>query len=148
MLSNILRFTDNSEKTDRQKAIIISTAALLIEAANADDNLSEDEKTRIKNILQNQFDLNKNELEEIIALANKKIEQSISFYEFTNILNTNFTRDEKYEVILRIWEIILSDSKLDSNEEYFIRTISRNLHLDHKDFIAAKMEVKAKLGLN
>ena len=148
MLSKFLNNVNASSKEESsEKMIAISTAALLIEAANADDNFTEEERKTINDILVKKFNLNAEELEEIISLANKKIEQSVSFYEFTNILNRQFSRDEKYEIIFRIFEVIFADSKLDSHEEYFIRTISTNLHLDHSDFIAAKIEIKKKLGI-
>jgi len=150
MIGKLINFFSNpaAQPENSEKRIAISTAALLIEAANSDDNFSTVERNKINEILKTHFNFNDEEIEELLQLANEKIEKSVSFYEFTNVLNSSFNRDEKYEIIKLIWEILLLDKKLESNEEYFIRTISRNLHLDHRDFIAAKMDVKKKLGLN
>jgi len=150
MIGKLINFFSNpaAQPDNSEKRIAISTAALLIEAANSDDNFSTVERNKINEILKTHFNFNDEEIEELLQLANEKIEKSVSFYEFTNVLNSSFNRDEKYEIIKLIWEILLLDKKLESNEEYFIRTISRNLHLDHRDFIAAKMDVKKKLGLN
>ena len=38
-------------------------------------------------------------------------------------------------------------NKLDKFEEYFMRTISKNLHLEHSDLIATKLEVKKENGI-
>lgn len=126
----------------------IATAALFLQAAYADENYTEEEKSLIIRIISEQFKFTDNETEKILKLAEDKIKQSIGFYEFTSILNSEFNKEQKFEIVKNIWRLIFSDKILNSHEEYFIRTIAKNLHLEHKDFIAAKLEVKKELNLD
>lgn len=129
------------------KELEIATAALLIQAANADDDFSEEEKSLLMSMISSQFNLDEDETRDIMKLAEDKIKQSVSFYEFTSVLNSELDADSKYEILKNIWRLLFADKILHSHEEYFIRKISQNLHLEHKDFITAKSEIKRELNL-
>ncbi|PJA96165.1 MAG: hypothetical protein CO129_07955 [Ignavibacteriales bacterium CG_4_9_14_3_um_filter_34_10] len=140
--------TENSAlsmQIDRQ--IEIATAALFIEAAYSDENFSAEEKQLISKMISAQFNLSPEETKDIFEIAEEKIQKSVSFYEFTSVLNTELNNEQKYKIIKNIWRLIFADKVITSHEEHYIRTISRNLLLEHSDFISAKLEVKKELGL-
>ena len=140
--------TENSAlsmQIDRQ--IEIATAALFIEAAYSDENFSAEEKQLISKMISAQFNLSQEETKDIFEIAEEKIQKSVSFYEFTSVLNTELNNEQKYKIIKNIWRLIFADKVITSHEEHYIRTISRNLLLEHSDFISAKLEVKKELGL-
>jgi len=140
--------TENSAlsmQIDRQ--IEIATAALFIEAAYSDENFSAEEKQLISKMISSQFSLSPEETKDIFEIAEEKIQKSVSFYEFTSVLNTELNNEQKYKIIKNIWRLIFADKVITSHEEHYIRTISRNLLLEHSDFISAKLEVKKELGL-
>lgn len=145
----ILSVDCNNESTNItfKKKIQIATCSLLIEIANSDDEFSELELQTIIELMKNQFKLETEEVEELIELSHQNIENSVSLYEFTDIINKNFNNDEKFEIIKNLWLLILIDENLDSHEEYFLRKIHNNLNLPHKDLITAKIMVKEELGL-
>jgi uncharacterized tellurite resistance protein B-like protein len=138
--------TQFNENTNEHK-LQIAACALLIEIATADDNLSKEERDKIKSLMKKTFDLTDEEVISLITESEEQIENSISLYEFTDVLNNNLNKDEKYKIIKYLWHIAYADGNLDSYEDHYIKTISNNLHFHHKDRIAAKMEVKEKLGL-
>jgi uncharacterized tellurite resistance protein B-like protein len=134
--------TDESEHK-----LQIAACALLIEIATADDNLSKEERDKIKSLMKKTFALTDEEVISLIAESEEQIDNSVSLYEFTDVLNNNLDQDEKYKIIKYLWHIAYADGNLDSYEDHYIKTICNNLHFHHKDRIAAKMEVKEKLGL-
>jgi uncharacterized tellurite resistance protein B-like protein len=138
--------TQSDENTNEHK-LQIAACALLIEIATADDNLSKEERDKIKSLMKKTFNLTDEEVIRLITESEEQIENSISLYEFTDVLNNNLNNDEKYKIIKYLWHIAYADGNLDSYEDHYIKTISNNLHFHHKDRIAAKMEVKEKLGL-
>jgi uncharacterized tellurite resistance protein B-like protein len=125
----------------------IAACALLLEIAKADDEFNKAEKNRIFNIMREKFNLSQEEAAFIFEESEQSVEESISLYEFTDTLNQYLNNDEKYMILKYLWEIAFADGNLDSYEDHFIKKISNNLHLYNKDRIAAKMEVKKKLGL-
>ena len=133
--------------SDKSKRVQIATCALFIEVANSDDEFSDDERELIFDLMKNEYDLSEEEIHELMELSHEQIAESVSLYEFTDIINKNFNPAEKYAVLKNLWRLILVDGKLDKHEEYFVRKISNNLNLEHKDLIAAKMEVKKEIGI-
>ena len=133
--------TNQSHFNEEQK-IQVAACTLLIEAAKADSNYTDIEYQKVVAILKEMFSLDDNQVEDIMNLAEKWIEKSVSVYEFTEIINRNFSQDEKYELIKNIWKIVYSDNVLDKYEEHLVRIISNNLNQSHRDMIAAKLEAK------
>ncbi len=149
LLKEILIGTPEKKETmfSHEEKIKVATCALLIEVANSDDEFAEVEKEKIIEIMHTIFSLSEDEVSELIELAQQHLEESISLYEFTDVINKNFSRDEKLEILKNIWRLIFADGKMDQYEEYFIRKISRNLNLYHQDFIDTKIAVKQELNI-
>jgi len=143
---------ENDENTkgnyqSEEKKIQIATCALFLEVANSDDELSKVEKKEIFKIMKELFDLEDECVSELINLSNEQIENSVSLYEFTDVINQSFDENHKYEIIKNLWRLIYSDEELSPYEESFIKKITGNFHLTHYDLINAKLEVKEELGL-
>jgi len=133
------------KKGNQHKKLQIATAALFIEMAKADGNFSDEERERVIHIMQNTFNLDEDCVNELIELSEKKLEESISVYEFTSIINDNFSREEKFELLEGLWKIIYVDDKLDKYEDRLVKVIGGLINVDHKDIINAKLLVKEKL---
>jgi len=132
---------------DDNKRVQIATCALFLEVANSDDEFSVEEEELINKKMKEEFKLDDTLVKELIELSHEQTEKSVSLYEFTEIINQYFTNAQKYDVVKNLWRLVFVDGKLDSYEEYFIRKISGNLHLEHSDMIAAKLEVKKELKI-
>ena len=135
---------EKREETHHKK-LQIATAALFIEMAKADGNFSDGERERVMHIMLNTFNLDEDCVNELIELSEKKLEKSISVYEFTSIINDHFSREEKFELLEGLWKIIYVDDKLDKYEDRLVKVIGGLINVDHKDIINAKLLVKEKL---
>lgn len=124
---------------DKKNRVQIATCALLIEIASADDNFTEVERAKIIEIMKNTFSLSSEYVKELIEIAQRQIKSSVSLYEFTDIINLNFTREEKLDILLNLWRLIFVDDIMDKYEEFVVRRIASNLKLEHQDLIAAKL---------
>ena len=110
--------------------------------ATRDDNFTDEEQSEIVSIMQRTFDLEKEYADELVELAKSRLVQSISIYEFTGIINNNFSPEEKFELMKNLWRLIYTDRRLDRYEDQLVKKIGTMLHLEHKDVIAAKLIVK------
>jgi uncharacterized tellurite resistance protein B-like protein len=124
----------------------VATAALLVEVAKADGDFSKDERKRIIELMKNYYDLDDECVNELLALSEQKVKDSVSIYEFSSVINESFTQQEKLELIKNLWRIIYEDGKLDSHEDRLIKIIGSTLNLEHKNVIDAKLFVKQELG--
>ena len=121
----------------------LATCALFIEMARSDYNFTEEEYKEIISIMRKKFGLEQKHVEELIELAKRELDKTISIYEFTKIINENFSHDEKFELMKNLWRLIYADKKLDKYEDQLVKKIGAILNLDHKnDVIAAKLIVK------
>jgi len=124
----------------------VAAAALLVEVAKADGEFSKDERKRIIELMKKDFDLEDECVNELLALSEQKVKDSVSIYEFSSVINESFTQQEKLDLIRNLWRIIYEDGKLDSHEDRLIKIIGSTMNIEHKDIIAAKLFVKQEMG--
>jgi len=149
MLNFIKNFLTNNTNTDNidlvystDEKLQLATCALFLEVANSDDDFSKVEKQFIIKTMKKQFQLDDNLVEELIEGSKVQTEKSVSLYEFTKIINNSFNKQEKIAIVKSLWQLVFADGVMNKYEEYFVRKISNNLHLEHSEIIAAKLEAK------
>ncbi len=133
------------ETENDPRSLEVATCALFLEIANSDEHFDEVEREKIVSIMKKTFGLNEKEIEDLMAVTSEEVKKSVSIYEFTDIINQHYNYDEKIKIIENLWRIVLADNELHKYEDYMIRLISTNLHISHRDFIAAKLRVKEEM---
>ncbi len=126
------------------KELPIATAALLIEVAAIDRHLDDSELNTLSQSLAQRFDLNEQELIQLVDQAKKRSSEASSLYQFTQKINQYCDDDEKYHLACQLWDVAYADSVLDKHEEHIIRRIADLIHLRHSDFIRAKHTARDK----
>ena len=119
--------------------------ALLLETSMADEILDESELMALKNTLQKDFQINEDEIDELIDLAKENVEDSNSLYEFTRDINDNLDAAERVKLIESMWKIAYADGNIDKYEEHIIRKVSNLIYVAHSDFIKAKLSAKEQI---
>jgi uncharacterized tellurite resistance protein B-like protein len=131
-----------SQEQDEYERIQIATCIILLEVAKSDDEFSSIEKTTLTAILKRKFALADEAAGGLMEIANKKREESTDLWEFTNIINQNYSKETKIKIVEAAWQIIYSDEKLDKYEDHLIHKLAKLLQLDHEDLIEAKLKIK------
>ena len=131
-----------SSEQDEFERIQIATCIILLEVAKSDDEFSSIEKTTLMAILKRKFNLADEAAEGLMEIAHKKREKSTDLWEFTNLINKNYTDEKKKKIVEAAWQIIYSDEKLDKYEDHLIHKLAKLLQLDHDDLIEAKLKIK------
>jgi uncharacterized tellurite resistance protein B-like protein len=136
---------DDPVDKDKERAhdIRIATCALLLEMANIDGEFSESEKENIISILKRDYHLSDPETEALIEAANEELNGSIDLWQFTHLINENYSTDEKIRIIETVWQIAYTDGKLDKYEDYLVHKLAQLLHLTHNQLIEAKLKAKS-----
>jgi len=129
---------------DNSDRISMATCALLLEIAHADSEFNDEEKEKIIIILKNKFNLNSSDAQSLIELADLERKESLDLWQFTNLINQNFTREEKIRVLEVLWSVVYADGKVDMHEEYLMRKLSFLLNIDHSDMIDTKIRARNK----
>ena len=118
--------------------------ALMLETSMADDLLDESEIKTLKATLINDFKLEGTEIDELIEISKKNVDDSTSLYDFTRDINDNFESEERIKLIESMWKIAYADGNIDKFEEHIIRKVSNLIYVSHSDFIKAKISAKEK----
>ena len=143
MLEKLLSFFQQEEEKSEGHKPELAAAALLVEIMNADDNLSYEEAESIKSILFDTLYLTEEVASELLVTAKKQVNDANDLFQFTEVINANYSQEEKVSLIESLWKVAYSDKQLDKYEEHMIRKISDLLYVSHSDFIKTRNRVKA-----
>ena len=141
----IFQTEETEDLTIDDKTSTKACIALLLETSMADEILDESELMTLKNTLQKDFQINKDEIDELIDLAKENVEDSNSLYEFTRDINDNLDAAERVKLIESMWKIAYADGNIDKYEEHIIRKVSNLIYVAHSDFIKAKLSAKEQI---
>jgi uncharacterized tellurite resistance protein B-like protein len=126
--------------------IQIASTALMVEMANSDGSITDEEYEIITNSIQKIFNIEIEKIKELIKISKEELKESVSLYEFSGVINENFSHEEKIELMDQLWRLIYTDNKLDKYEDKLVKQIGRMLKLDHKEIINSKLFIKQQLG--
>ncbi len=134
------------KEEDVAARIQLATCVLLLEIAHSDDDFSDDERDRIVEILKEDFQLSEEYAAELMELAHEERKNSVDMWRFTNVIDNNYSPEEKERVMETLWKVVYADDRLDHYEDHLIHRLAKLLNLTHKQLIDAKMKVLKKRG--
>ena len=148
MLDKIKRFfdaaaaggSDNAKQTTEHD-IRVATCALLVEIARIDNEFSDAEMETILTILKDKYGLSQEHADALIAEAERELDKSVDLWQFSNLINENYSAEEKIEIIETLWRIVYVDGRMDEHEHYLMGKLQNLLRLDHNQLITAKLKV-------
>ena len=114
---------------DREEAIRMATAVLMIDVAQADDNFDESEFNRVLSLIETHFDIAPQAAAELVNAATEEAEDLVSLHSFTDLLHSNLDEQEKAKVIELLWKVAYADGNLDKYEDSLVLKISDLLHV-------------------
>jgi uncharacterized tellurite resistance protein B-like protein len=140
--------TDSSEAgaQNRETALRLATAVLMLDVARADHVFDESEFDRALKLIETHFDLTPEEAAQLVNLANEKAEDLISVHEFTQLLHKHLDEDEKAHVIALLWQIAYADGRLDKYEDSLVLKISDLLYVSRGRVMRLKHDAKLAAG--
>ena len=116
--------------------------ALAYEIALSDGNIDSSELDKIKNEITVRSKALNLVPEEVFETIKNHSEESVSFNDFINKINENFSQDQKLEMISFLWHTAYADNVLDVDEERLIRRIADMIRI--KDMQVLKLKDQAK----
>ena len=122
--------------------IELTAAVLAYEIARSDGDISQDElmilMDEIKKIA---IKVGKDELE-ILKIVEVYSTDSVSFHDFIEDINNNYSKDEKLQLIKFLWKIAYADGKLDVDEERLVRRVADLIKIKDIEVLKLKDEEK------
>ncbi len=119
----------------------VAACAILVEMAGADGEFSNEERDRILKHFEEAHALTPQEAEELVQTASNKLKDAVDIWHFTNMVNQNYTKEEKLQVIEMMWRVIYADGHLDAHEDYLAHKMGNLLRLSHDELMDIKVKV-------
>ncbi|MBW2636324.1 MAG: TerB family tellurite resistance protein [Deltaproteobacteria bacterium] len=135
------------EKKESFHDIRIATLALLLEMSQIDGHFSDSERDSIVAILKKDYQVSDEEAESLIESAESELKGSLDLWQFSNLINQNYTPKEKTGIIEMVWRIAYTDGRLDKHEDFLVHKLADLLHLSHSKLIDAKVRVRKAMGI-
>jgi uncharacterized tellurite resistance protein B-like protein len=147
MLNQIKLFFEQhlalSEPDDiSEEKLQLAAIALFLEMMAIDDKVDPKEQELIFSLIQQNFSLTAEQATSLMALAEQQRKQATDYFQFTSLINKEYSPEQKIKLIESLWKIAFIDGVLDANEEYLVRKIADLLYVPHIDFIMTKNQVK------
>jgi uncharacterized tellurite resistance protein B-like protein len=120
----------------------LTAAVLAYEIARSDGEVSESElEVLLSEIKKIATDVGKTE-QDILNIIEEYSKNSISFHEFIEDINKDFTKEDKLSLIKFLWDVAYADTILEVNEERLIRRIADLINI--KDLEVLKLKNQSK----
>ena len=132
---------NEASRQNPEHDIRVATCALFVEIARIDEKFTEEEMNTIVSILKERYGLSPEHADALIAEAERALEKSVDLWQFSNLINKNYSNEEKIEIVETLWRIVYVDGKMDQYEHYLMNKLQNLLRLSHDQLIAAKLKV-------
>jgi len=123
-------------KLDKESVIGIS--ALLVHAANIDENYSSHEKDLVKEFIKSY--LKEENSDEILEKAEEIEKNSNQLLNYTNIIKQN-SLEIKKDIIEHLWRVLISDNTVDQYESNLMRRICGLIYFSDKECAEIKLNL-------
>ena len=138
-------FSAETELKNNQHELRLAAATLCVEVMRADYEVDAEEAKVILSSLQKSFDLTVDEAKELFDMAETAADEASSLHPFTSLINSEYTLQQKIDVIEMLWRVVFSDGNKDKYEEHVVRQVAKLLYIPHKDFVQAWHRVEPEL---
>ena len=135
---------DKSINIENDNKEVDLLSGLMIEAANTDGEVTQEELNKISHSLINVFKEDPNVVEASLTKAFKNKDNSKSLYHYTSKLNKSYTDDQKIQLIEVLWEIILADNEVHDFETNLIRRLAGLLYISDVECGNARIRAAKK----
>jgi uncharacterized tellurite resistance protein B-like protein len=135
---------EETSHQDIDHALRVATAVLLVEIARADFVVAAAERQRLRQLLEQQFELSASELDALLDEAEEDADRLVSIQHTTRLLNEHYDHAMKRRVVEMMWQLVYADGEKSHYEEHLIRQVADLLYLSQNEFIQARHKAEAE----
>lgn len=135
---NLFKRKDQTKKEKIEFDTELTAAVLAYEIARSDGDVSDKELEILFEEIKKISKKVKKSENEILKIIENFSSNSVSFHDFIQDINKEFTKNDKLSLISFLWKIAYADNILEVNEEKLLRRISDLIHI--KDIEVLKIK--------
>ena len=145
-LKKIFSSNENLNQEEENSEIDI-LSGLMVEAANTDGKITQEELNKISISLINVFNEDPQMVEKSLSKAFENKDNSKSLFFYTSKINKTYSMQKKIMLIEVLWEVILSDYEVHDFESNLIRRLAGLLYISDVECGKAKIRASKKVNM-
>ena len=122
--------------SDDEKNILITS--LLIECAKGDYDFSDQEISKIKDLIKKKLKIDQSKVNLIFDMALDMVKENVEIYSLTKDIRDNFDKEEILKIFEYMWSVVLADGRVDDFEAALMTKLVGLFHLTGKESAEAK----------
>ena len=135
-LKKFKKENNTEDISDNEKNILITS--LLIECAKGDYDFSDQEISKIKDLIKKKLKIDQSKVNSIFENALEMVEENVEIYSLTKDIRDNFNKEEILEIFEYMWSVVLADGRVDDFEAALMTKLVGLFHLTGKESAEAK----------
>jgi uncharacterized tellurite resistance protein B-like protein len=147
-LRKFLRTTSNAEIAEAQFDASdhqLAQAALMFHVIAADGMVYDEEKNKLRQILESRYQLSVQESEQLFEEAKRADREAIDLYSFTSILKRQLDHGERLLLVKNLWEMVFADGEIHELEDNVVWRIAELLAVDKRERMELKRDVRREM---
>jgi uncharacterized tellurite resistance protein B-like protein len=121
----------------------VAVAALLLEASEVDQAAPQEELDVVYSLLKERFGLDDGALEALLTTTRLERREAGDLWPFTHFIRRTYSPEQKYDLLIMVWQVILADRRLDPYEDQWARRLPEMLAVNASLNIDAKLKARA-----
>jgi uncharacterized tellurite resistance protein B-like protein len=138
--------TETVTAEDREAALRLATAVLMVDVARADYVFEESEFDRVLSLMEVHFGLSPDQAAELVILAGNEADELVEVHRFTKLLHEQLDEEEKERIVSLLWQIAYADGQLDKYEDSLVLKISDLLYVSRGKVMQLKHDAEQAAG--
>ena len=140
LFKKLIEVPDDEPKDDN--TIVLAAVSLMLEVARSDSGGEQVEHDLIRGILTNEFKVESELIDNLLEAGVEKVEDATDLFQFTQLINDQYSHEQKEGLIYAMWRVALADGKVQAIEDHIIRRVAGLIHVSHSDFIRLKLKAR------
>ena len=140
LFKKLIDVPDDEPQDDN--AIVLAAVSLMLEVARSDSGGEQVEHAVIRSILSSEFNVEIGLIDSLFEAGVEKVEDAIDLFQFTQLINDQYNREQKEALVYAMWRVALADGKVQAIEDHIIRRVAGLIHVAHGDFIRLKLKAR------
>lgn len=136
---------DGAAVPDAPRELRLAAAAILVEAALTDGREDDREFAVIRRVLADHFHLDAAETDTLVTRATEIARHAVDWNRFTRVLKQGFDREERFQMLEMLWQVVLADGELHAWEDTLVRQVAALLGMDDHERALARRRAQGSL---
>ena len=132
----------DQEAVERDAAIRLATAVLMVDVARADHVFDESEFESVLRLIEKHFDLEPEEAAQLVNEAGDVADDLVTIQHFTRRLHEHLDEREKLRIVALLWQVAFADGRLDKYENSLVLKISDLLYVNRARVMRLKHDAE------